>query len=131
MSVERIHPRELLRYAGLAQATIGTGRTVHIAGQGAMDAQFNVHGADHYSQAVRALANLQLALQAAGATFDNLVSTTVYIKDISLQAQEAIGRAMQTAFDGRPIPDHAMTMFGVSALGSALMLVEISAVASI
>lgn len=96
-----------------------------------MDAQFNIHGNDHYSQAVRALANLKLALQAAGATFDNLVSTTIYIKDISMQAQEAIARAMQTAFDGKPIPDHAMTMFGVSALGSTLLLVEISAVASI
>lgn len=133
MTVERIHPQGLFRYGGLAQATVGTGsRTVHVAGQPAMDEQFNFLGGDDYhAQAVHALNNLKIALLAAGATFNDVMSTTIYIKDIGPKALEEITRALQTAFDGKPFPDHAMTMIGVSALGSPLLLVEISAVASV
>ena len=131
MNIERIHPEGLFKYDGMAQVMAVTGgKTIHIAGQTAMDEKMNfVGGDDYYAQAVKARENLRIALAAAGATFENLVATTIYIKNIGPKAFEGIGKAMHEAFDGKPIPDHAMTMIGVAALGSPVLLLEISAVA--
>ena len=131
MTIERIHPEGLFRFPGMAQvmATRG-GRTLHVAGQTAMDKDMNfLGGDDYYAQATHAFANLKIALGVAGASFDHLVTTTIYIKDIGPRAFEGISKAMREAFDGKPIPDHAMTMIGVAALGSPKLLLEVAAVA--
>jgi enamine deaminase RidA (YjgF/YER057c/UK114 family) len=131
MTIEHINPPGLFKYPGLAQAMAVTGgKTIYVAGQTAMDEQMNVVGGDDcYAQAVKAFENLAIALKAAGASFNQVVSTTIYIRCIGPKPLGDITRAMQTAFDGSPIPDHAMTMIGVAALGSPLLWLEVAAVA--
>ena len=131
MNIQRIHPEQLFRYDGMAQviAVTGASKIIHVSGQVAMDKDMNLAAGDHCAQAAKAFENLKIALAAAGATFNNLVTTTVYVKNIGPEALEAIGKAMHTAFDGKPIPDHATTWIGVVELGSPEVLLEVSAVA--
>ncbi len=131
-SIERIHPDGLFKYDGMAQVVAVTGgTTLHISGQTAMDKHMNlVGGNDYYAQASAAFANLKIALAAGGASYQNLVSTTIHIKDIGPVAFEGIQKAMHEAFDGKPIPEHAMTMIGTT-LSAPEILLEVSAVAVI
>ncbi|MBK6583324.1 MAG: RidA family protein [Gammaproteobacteria bacterium] len=132
MSIERIHPDALFQFDGMAQVVAAVGhKTLYISGQTAMDKHMNlVGGNDYYAQASAAFANLKIALAAGGASYQNLVSTTIHIKDIGPVAFEGIQKAMHEAFDGKPIPEHAMTMIGAT-LGSPESLLEVVAVAVI
>ena len=99
--------------------------------QTAMDRHMNlVGGNDYYAQASAAFANLKIALAAGGASYQSLVSTTIHIRDIGPVAFEGIQKAMHEAFDGKPIPEHAMTMIGTT-LSAPEILLEVSAVAVI
>jgi enamine deaminase RidA (YjgF/YER057c/UK114 family) len=75
-----------------------------------------------YPQAKAALANIQAALEQAGATLRDVVRTRIYLVDID--AQEEASRAHREAFgEIRP----ASTLVEISRLASPDMLVEIEA----
>ena len=88
-----------------------------------------VGAGDYRAQATQALHNLRTAVEAAGGTVENIVSSTVYIKGLNGQASEQVMAAMATAIDGKPFPAHAFSMIGVEALSGPELLVEISAIA--
>ncbi|HET8674106.1 MAG TPA: RidA family protein [Thermoleophilaceae bacterium] len=101
------------------------GRIVHCAGAVALDANGEVVGkGDIAAQTRQTLENLKLALEAAGATFDDVVKINSYVTDFSLFPQIAPIRA---EYLKEPFP--ASTTVQVSALIFPELMIEIEAIA--
>ncbi|MEH6582747.1 MAG: RidA family protein [Halioglobus sp.] len=126
-----VNPDTLFTMPGFHQVVVSTGsRTIHIAGQGAFDADMKLIGVGDYRlQAARAFQNLALALAAAGARPEDVVSSHMFVKDLTPQATEQFVAGMNEALDGSPFPANASSLIGVAALAHPDMLVEISAIA--
>lgn len=134
MKIERVNPDGLFVLDAFSQVvtTQAAGKVAYIAGQGAFDAEFNLIGpGDLHAQTVQAFRNLRTAVEAAGGEVENIVSTTMYIVELSAEKVEIFSRAMAEALDGQPFPSNASSMIGVQGLALEGMLVEISAVAAI
>lgn len=103
------------------------GRLLFIAGQTAADAEGNVVGkGDPERQAEQVFSNLGAVLQAAGATFDDLVMTTTYLTDIAYR--EAYNK-VRLRYYKTSAP--TSTLVVVKALGGADFLIEIDGIAVI
>lgn len=128
MSLERVNPGELARPSGFSHAVRATGRTVHLAGQTALDASGNIVGEGVVGQFEQALGNLLTALRAAGGDPADLASLTVYIVDMDDYRAHAreIGRVWRRLV-GSDYP--AMAGVGVSRLWDAEALVELQGIA--
>ncbi len=133
MGIQRINPAGLLSFDLLSQVVIASPtKTVYIAGQSACDENFEVIGAgDYFAQAAQALRHLRVAVEAAGGKVEQIVSSTIYIKNLTPEASERVLAAWSTALDGQPFPPHAFSIIGVQSLASPEVLVEISAVAAL
>jgi len=134
MKIERVDPDGLFRLDAFTQivTTEGAPKLAHIAGQGAFDADFKLVGGDDlHAQTVQAFRNLRTAVESLGGTVENIVSTTMYIVDLTPDKVQTFGRAMSVALDGKPFPPNASSMIGVQGLAADGMLVEISAVAAL
>lgn len=103
------------------------GDRVIVSGTTATDDAGEVVGNDDpYTQTMVALSNIEDALEEAGATFEDVVRTRVYVTDIG--RWEEVGRAHVEHFaEVRP----ATSMLEVRALIDPAMLVEIEAEAII
>lgn len=125
------NPDGLFELDGFSQVVVASGsKTIYISGQGAYDKQMKLLGKeDYFAQTVKAFGNLKIALAAAGATPAQVVSSTMYVKNLSTQVMETFIHAMNVAQDGEPFAPNASSLIGVQALGGEDMLVEISAIA--
>ena len=95
-----------------------------VGGTTSVDSSGVVLGETPYEQTVEVLAKLRHELERAGAALSDVVSTRVYVTDIS-RADE-VGRAHGEVFgEVRPL----MTMVEVAALIDPRMFVEIEAAA--
>ena len=101
------------------------GEWIHLSGHVPVDQGGATSGSNGSEQAARVLKNLENTLQSAGASLADVVSTTVYLTDISLI--DDIDTAYRAVFQGRPYP--ARTTVEVAALGRSDFFVEISAIA--
>ena len=132
MKIQRLNPDGLFALDAFTQIVTAENseKTAYIAGQGAFDANFKLVGAgDLHAQTVQAFRNLRIAVESLGAQVDHIVSTTMYIVDLTPEKVEIFSRAMSEALDGEPFPPNASSMIGVQGLAADGMLVEISAVA--
>ena len=105
--------------------TTGPGRLVFVAGQIAFDANGELVGAgDIAAQTRQVMENIRLGLEAAGATFADVVRVVNYITDVSLFGDMA---AVRKEYLVEPYP--ASTLVEVSALMFPEVLIEIEAIA--
>jgi len=132
MAIEHLQPAGLFQAQGMSHVVVASGRTAYIAGQGAYDENFQLTGRDDlFTQALQAFSNLRIALQAVGATPQQIVASTIYIVDLTADKTEILVQAMGQALDGEPFPPNASTLVGVTQLAYPEMLIEISAVAAL
>lgn len=110
-------------------ATTGA-KTVYISGQVSLDAAGQVVGAgDLRAQTAQVMANLEIALAAAGATFADVAKITTYVVDYKPEHRAVIAGVRSPYFpEGAP---PASTLVGVAALAGPEWLIEIEAIAVI
>ncbi len=128
---QAIDPEGLFKSPGFHQVMVTTGhKTVYIAGQVAYDKDMKLIGeGDYKAQTIKALQNVAVAASAAGATSEDVVSSTLHIRSLSTDAAKEIMQGMAAALDGKPFPAHAFNMIGVETLADPRILIEISAIA--
>ena len=125
-TIERMNPAGLSTPTGYSHvvSTRG-GRTIYIAGQVALDAQGRIVGpGDLAAQTRQVFANLEIALKAAGATFDHVVKTNYYMRDAS---QVATVREVRSKYFTKELP--ASTLVEISRLAQPDFLIEVEVIA--
>lgn len=80
------------------------------------------------AQAARAMVNLQVSLRDAGASFEDIVRTTVYVASSD---QRDLVAAWQVVRDALAPHDPPSTLLGVAAFGYPDQLVEVDAIAAL
>jgi enamine deaminase RidA (YjgF/YER057c/UK114 family) len=113
MITDRLDPPGLLRIPEIVNVSVATGsRIIHVSGQTAVDTEGKVVGTTHVDQCRHALRNLRTALEAAGATLDDVAKYTIYMVDYSWNALTALVTAGKEVL-GDPYPLTANTLVGV------------------
>jgi enamine deaminase RidA (YjgF/YER057c/UK114 family) len=123
------NPAELHPAPGFSHVTEAHGsRTVYLAGQVALAPDFSIVGGDDlFAQTVAAMRNVEIALNAAGAGWDDVVRRTIYT--LRPTEYETITRAVDEVTGGAAHP--AQTIVGVTGLAVDGLLIEIECTASI
>jgi enamine deaminase RidA (YjgF/YER057c/UK114 family) len=131
MPVEFRNPPTLCPTFGWTHVvTVTGGKTIYVSGQVAVDERGEIVGkGDLRRQTEQAFRNVQLALEAAGATFHNVVKTNIYVVGLKPEHVPAI-REVRARFVSATHPPSS-TLVGVAALVGADWLIEIEAVAVI
>ena len=129
--IQHINPDGLVKNPAFSQivTTQGNGKTIYIGGQDAVNEKREIVGKGNIAeQTEQVMKNLQLALSACGATFDNLVKLSIYV----VQGQNLYGafHASQKFFSNLQNPP-AISVLIVAGLANPDFLVEIDATAFI
>jgi enamine deaminase RidA (YjgF/YER057c/UK114 family) len=129
MGRELINPSDLHPAPGFSHIAVAKGeRLVFIAGQVALDREFNVVGGDDLGAQTRAaMENVGAALAAAGASWEDVVRRTVYTKQPT--EYEVIAEAMEAVQGSDRHPPQ--TILGVTSLALPELLIEIECTAVI
>ncbi|UJR85246.1 RidA family protein [Sandaracinus amylolyticus] len=132
MAVQLIHPSGLFRAEHYTQVAIATGtRTVYLAGQVAYDEHQRIVGVgDLAAQTEQATLNVGRALEAAGATFEDVAKLTIYVTQWTPEQMprfvEGFSRAAQRlGITSRP----PASLIGVEVLFDPDIRIEIEAIA--
>jgi enamine deaminase RidA (YjgF/YER057c/UK114 family) len=122
-----VNPPELHPAPGFSHVAIAEGaKVVHLAGQVALDQQFGIVGGNDLGEQTKAaMRNVELALQAAGATWDDVIRRTIYTLHPTEYA--AITAAIDEVTGGADHP--AQTIVGITGLAVDGLLIEIECTA--
>jgi 2-iminobutanoate/2-iminopropanoate deaminase len=131
MSKKLINPEELYDGAasGMSQATVETELgLVFVSGQVDWNHQYETTENSVEGQTRKALANLKIALTAAGSSVEQLLQVRVYVRgELAEHMETAMPILADFLGESRP----ALTGIGVASLASPSILVEIEAIASV
>jgi enamine deaminase RidA (YjgF/YER057c/UK114 family) len=129
MQIEFRNPATLCPTFGWTHvATVTGGKTIYISGQVGIDERGEVVGkGDLRRQTEQAFQNIQLALESVGATFADVVKTTLYVVGLKPEHVPVI-REVRGRFVSATQPP-VSTLVGVSALVGPDWLIEIEATA--
>jgi 2-iminobutanoate/2-iminopropanoate deaminase len=128
MGIQRINPDTLHKNPAFTQVVTVANPTkfVYVGGQNGVDKDGKVVGKDIGSQSEQAFKNVLAALEAGGATFNDVIKMTIYIvQGQSLQDAFAAAQRVQKADTLPPTVSFAM----VAGLAVPDFLIEIEAVA--
>ena len=131
MSKKLINPKELFdsSVSGYSQAVIDTETgLLFISGQVDWNQQYEITEKSVEGQLRKALSNLEVVLEAAESSVDQLLRVRVYIRGELGEYMNTLGPIL-SEFLGESRP--ALTAIGVASLASPETLVEIEAVASV
>lgn len=129
MKYEFLNPPQLCPTFGWTHVVSATGgKTIHISGQVGINEQGEIVGrGDLKTQTEQAFHNIELALAAAGATFRDVVKTSLFVVGLKPEHVPII-REVRSRYVSAEHPP-ASTLVGVSALVGPDWLIEIEAVA--
>lgn len=112
---------------GAYSHAIQVGNLLFVAGQVAVDRNGNLVGkGDSAAQTRQVMLNIQALLEAAGASFENVVKMNIYVTNMA--DREAMGK-VRLPFLKQPYP--TSTLVEVKQLASPDYMVEIEAVAAL
>jgi enamine deaminase RidA (YjgF/YER057c/UK114 family) len=125
--VSRVMPPQLGKSPGYSYAAVtDSERLVFTAGAVPLDANGDLVGrGSHRQQTEQVLANLEIALNAAGAGGEDVLKTTIYVVAHEHEQLLEVWNVVRDSFVGQA----AATLLGVSMLGYQDQLVEIEAIA--
>jgi enamine deaminase RidA (YjgF/YER057c/UK114 family) len=125
------HPRVpgLLKTDSFSQvAMTSRTRSIFVSGQVSLDEDGKLVGGDDLArQTAQAMRNLGLALEAAGATYSDVVKTTTYVVNYKPEERDVIVSAKRPFWAGMTPPTSVLV--GVSSLALPEWRIEIEAVA--
>jgi enamine deaminase RidA (YjgF/YER057c/UK114 family) len=129
MKVDYINPPDLCPTFGWTHvATVTGGKAIYISGQVAVDARGQVVGkGDLKRQTEQAFENIRIALAEAGATFRNVVKTSIFVVGLKPEHVPIIREVRSRYVNGEHPP--VSTLVGVQALVGPDWLIEIEAMA--
>jgi enamine deaminase RidA (YjgF/YER057c/UK114 family) len=130
MDITRLQPEGLVVSPAFSHVAIVPpgATTVYVGGQNGVDATGSVVSDDIAEQSVRAIDNVAIALEAAGALLGDVVQWTVLIAE-EADLRAAYGAIAPRLATGGPPP--LVTAARVAGLGVPGALIEVSAVAAV
>lgn len=112
-----------------ASTVPGSARLIFLAGACPLNKDGTTAGlGDYAAQAAKAIENLCLALEAAGAGIGDVVSTRVLVASTERADLVTAWDVVREAFDEHDVPS---TLMGVTVLGYEGQLVEVEAIAAV
>ncbi len=130
MTIKRINPDALHKNPAFTQvATVdSSAKLVYVGGQNAVNVKGEIVGDDIGTQTEQAYKNVLIALEAAGATLNDVFKMTIYmVQGHSLQDAYAAAQKVQ----GRNAAPPTISFIMVAGLANPKYLIEIEAVAAI
>jgi enamine deaminase RidA (YjgF/YER057c/UK114 family) len=128
MPNQHLNPPGVATPTGYTHVVSGQGRMVFIAGQTATAKDGSTVGeGDLARQAEQVFQNLKTCLEAAGASFSDVVKMTTFIVNYKPDDRAIYAAARQKAFAAGDPP--ASTLVGVQALARPDLMIEIEATA--
>jgi enamine deaminase RidA (YjgF/YER057c/UK114 family) len=119
---------DIAQYAYAATAP-SNARLVFLAGACPLNEDGSTAGVgDYAAQAEKAVQNMRLALEAAGAGIDDVISTRVLVASVHHADLVTAWDVVRAAFGGNDVPS---TLMGVTVLGYRDQLVEIEVIAAV
>jgi enamine deaminase RidA (YjgF/YER057c/UK114 family) len=128
-AIQYINPEGMYKSPAFSQAitTTGSGTTIYIGGQNAVNEQGQLVGTDLATQTEQAMKNLTTALAACGANMSHVVKMTIlFVQGHDLRSGYAAAQKYMTA----PHPP-VVTAAMVAGLANPECLIEIEAIAFI
>ncbi|HET8569419.1 MAG TPA: RidA family protein [Candidatus Limnocylindria bacterium] len=130
MKVARTSPDEVPPvgpYSQVARVELGDAALLFVSGQVAVDEKGEIVGAgDITAQATRVFENLKAVLASQGATLEDVLKLTTFLRDMGHRA--ALGEVRKRYFLGDP---PASTAVEVSRLARDEWLIEVEAIAAV